>query len=359
MKALASYHQALGARLASDQIPLDYGDQASELEAALSAAILLDRSHEGRLLLTGRDRFTLVNRMSTNEMMDLAADGGRATIFTNANARILFRASCFNRPEGLLLISEAGQGEGLANYLRRNIFFGDQVAIEDLSLATAQFALHGPRADAALAVLDEELLALPPMGSAEVEAVGCSFIVARRKAIAESHWAVICPLEQAVAVHRHLLEIVAKYGLQPAGSLTYNSLRIRSGRPAGLELSSDYIPLEVGLWDEVSFSKGCYTGQEIIARMESRERLAKTIVKIALARFLPAPETVYAEGKPVGKLTSSVLAADGQIYALAVLKVDCARPGSELTVGAQAVNARVIDFAGAQPSFITAQALGK
>ena len=57
----------------------------------------------------------------------------------------------------------------------------------------------------------------------------------------------------------------------PAGSLTYNVLRIRAGRPGvGHELSTDYIPLELGLWDEVSFTKGCYTGQEIIARMESR-----------------------------------------------------------------------------------------
>ena len=156
MNELSRHHRALGARLAPDQIPLDYGDPGAEFAAALDAAILLDRSHEGRVLLTGRDRFELVNRMSTNEISGLASNGGTATIFTNPNARILFRAVCFNRPDGLLLISEAGQGEALANYLRRNIFFGDRVAVDDITAETAHFALHGRDASAAIEALASE-----------------------------------------------------------------------------------------------------------------------------------------------------------------------------------------------------------
>ena len=352
MTELGHYHGELGARLAPDLIPLDYGERAAEYEAALTGAIILDRSHEGRLLLIGRDRFELVNRMSTNELTRLAPNEGTATVFTNANARILFRAACYNRPEGLLLISEAGQGEALANYLRRNIFFGDQTAVNDLSARTAQFALHGPAANLVIGALETHLADLPPFGSAETNALGCSLTLARRKALCGTHWSLICEQEHAVALHRQLLRIGAEAGLAPAGSLTYNSLRIRSGRPAGLELSPDYIPLEVGLWDEVSFSKGCYTGQEIIARMESRGRLAKTIVKVATAGYVPAPAEVYADGKRVGKLTSSVQAADGQIYALAVLRVDSAKAGGELALGPQAIQARVADYAGAQPPFI-------
>ena len=111
--------------------PLDYGDLSAEYEALDQAAILLDRSHEGRILLSGEDRLSLVNRMSTNDLSALAVNDGRATIFTDALARILFRAECYHRPEGLLLISEPGQGRSLANFLRRNIFFGDKVAVTD------------------------------------------------------------------------------------------------------------------------------------------------------------------------------------------------------------------------------------
>ena len=112
------------------------------------------------------------------------------------------------------------------------------------------------------------------------------------------------------------------------------------------------MPLEVGLWDEVSFSKGCYTGQEIIARMESRQRLAKTLVKVGLASMVAAPAPVYADGNLAGTLTSSAQAPDGAIHALAVLKLRYAQAGSRLTVGPGGIEAEVLEFAGAQPPFV-------
>ncbi len=353
MISLAEQHRALGATLVPDGIPLDYGDQAGEIDAATKAAILLDRSHEGRILLTGRDRRTLVNRMSTNDVASLKAHQGCATVFTNSNARILFRAVCLNRPEGLLLISEAGQGPALAAYLRRNIFFGDQTQVSEISGATAQFALHGPRARRVIESLSPDLDGVQLMQSVEQDAFGVRLTVARRKPICGDHWLLICAAEKAGWIHSQLLNAGADYGLRPAGSLTFNALRIRSGRPAGLELSTDYIPLEVGLWDEVSFSKGCYTGQEIIARMESRGRLAKTIVKLGMARMVAAPAKVTINGRAIGALTSSVQAADGETYGLAVVRLKFAKPGHSLQLGEELVSARVTDVAGAQPPFLS------
>jgi len=352
MNDLGQYHLSLGARLAPDRIPLDYGDLAAEFSAAETGAILLDRSHEGRILLRGRDRYELVNRMSTNDVSQFGTNEGAPTVFINPNARILFRANCFNLARGMLLISEAGQGEALANYLRRNIFFGDQVSVDDISAETAHFAAHGKRADEVVLALASEASQIPPLGGAEVKSENGDLILARRKSICGGHWIVIADGGEALPLHRRLRQCGAAAGLIPAGSLTYNSLRIRCGRPASPELSLDYIPLEVGLWDEISFSKGCYTGQEIIARMESRGRLAKVLAHVDLASMTPAPAPIYAGRKTVGRLTSSVEAADGRIYALAVLRVDHALPGTDLLAGASAVNATVINYAGAPPPFI-------
>lgn len=352
MSELSRRHLSLGARLAPDGIPLDYGDQAAEYAAAAKGAILLDRSHEGRILLQGRDRLELVNRMSTNDVSGLPLHEGKPTVFVNANARILFRAGCFNGPRGLLLISEPGQGDALANYLRRSVFFGDQVTVKDISAETAHFALHGATADSIIESLAPAAQSMPALGLVEVESDVGKLTIARRKSICGGHWIVITDRDAGARVHHLLLQRGAAAGLAAAGSLTFNCLRIRGGRPAGLELSTDYIPLEVGLWDEISFSKGCYTGQEIIARMESRGRLAKTLVKLALSSMAPAPAPIYAQGKPAGALTSSVQAPDGCIHALAVLKVGSAQPNTDLTVGARGISAKVVDFAGAQPPFI-------
>lgn len=352
MNELAAYHQNSGARLAPDGIPLHYGDLESEYHAAMTGAILLDRSHEGRLLLAGESRFDLVNRMSTNNMSNMMAYEGRPTVFTNTNARILFRAMCYNLPEGLLMVGEPGQGPALANFLRRNIFFGDKAEVHDQSATTAQFAIHGASAEQISQALGVDLSPPTSAVAGETELAGASATVAWRKPITGPHWIAICPVSSATKVHRHLLEVGDSFGIQPAGSLIFNVLRIRSGRAAGLELSSDYIPLEVGLWDEVSFDKGCYTGQEIIARMESRQRLAKVMVKIKMANPVKSPASVYANGKECGKLTSCASSPDGEVFALAVIRTGSARPGTRLEVGDERIVATVIDFAGVQPEFV-------
>lgn len=354
--ALAALQERMGARLAPDGIPLHFGDMPSEYQAALQGAILLDRSHEGRILLQGESRFELINRMSTNNLIGLRPHEGKPTIFTNANARILFRAICYNLPEGLLLISEPGQGPALRQLLQRNIFFGDQVTVRDLSPASAQFALHGPKAD----LLAQRLGAQPPppgqYHAYDIRFEGSAVTLARRKSIAGPHWAIICPSSpsgRAAALFQALLEPDRTLKPQAAGSLVYNVLRIRSGKPAGLELSSAYIPLEVGLWDEVSFEKGCYTGQEILARMESRQRLAKVMVKLELSQWVAAPAKIYADGRECGQLSSSVKSPAGEIFALAIIKTANARPGQLVEVGADRSSARVSAFAGAQPAFIS------
>ncbi len=353
MNELAGYHQNLGALLAADGIPLHYGDLRSEYHAALEGAILLDRSHEGRILLEGESRFNLINRMSTNELLGMSVFEGRPTVFTNANARILFRAMCYNLPGGLLMISEPGQGQALSDLLRRNIFYSDKVTVRDQSLTTAQFAIHGPNAGRIMGQFGVELPPPADCFAYEIALDRTNATAAQRRSIVGGHWVIICPAASALAIHRQVLRLGQPFALQPAGSLTYNTLRIRSGRPAGPELSPEYIPLEVGLWDEVNFEKGCYTGQEIIARMESRQRLAKVMVSLELTHLVNAPAAVYSDGKECGKLTSSAASPDGEIFALAVIKTAGARPGTVLEVGDARRPARVNGYAGLQPAFIT------
>lgn len=352
MTDLTVYHQSLGATLADDGIPLHYGNLSDEYQSVLNGSILLDRSHEGRILLTGDDRFELVNRMSTNKVVDMQEHEGRATIFTNATARILYRVVAYNRPEGLLILTEPGQGEIIANYLQRSIFYGDNVKVINLQQSTSHFALHGTTANPIMNEVNADLSSLPPMFSKEIQWHDTEFTVVKRKSVTGDHWAIICSTGDATVIHQHLMAAGEKHNLKPAGSLTFNTLRIRSGRPAGRELSQDYIPLEVGLWDEISFNKGCYTGQEIIARMESRERLAKTIIKLQLSEFVPAPTTLYHNNQSIGILTSSVEAPDGELFAIGVVKTNAAHKDTQLTVGDQHISAKVLDYAGTQPSFI-------
>lgn len=348
MMSLQNFHNEHGATLAPDGIPLHYGDLAQEYEAVLHQAVLLDRSHEGRLQLFGADRYELLNRMSTNETINMEQNEGRPTIFTNANGRVIDRVVVYNRSDHLLLITEAGRGAAVRGYVQRNIFFNDDARLVDISEATNQLALHGPKADAVLSALSPEAATVTTLYGHEFSWEGATVYAVRRKEISGSHWALIVPAESAGAVAEALHTAGRDAGLRLAGSLTYNTVRIRAGRPARAELNTDYIPLELGLWDEVHFSKGCYTGQEIIARMESRGKLAKTIVALHLSEFVPAPADVHHEGQRIGKMTSSVQAPDGECFAMGVLKTQLAAPDTPITVGEQAAPGRIGRLLGVQ-----------
>lgn len=352
--SLRERQQQAGALLAADGIPLHFGDQQAEYRAALEDAVLMDRSHEGGLELHGRDRLSLPQRISTNDLEALAAGQGRPTLFTNPNGRILERAVIYHRGETALAISEPGRADALRNYISRNIFFNDELRIVDTTALTHKFALHGPKAAAVIARWQPELADLPAFGCRDLSVDGATVFVGRRKALSGGHWLVIAPIAQAETVWSALLTAGADLGLIPAGSLTYNVLRIRAGVPgAGRELSSDYIPLEVGLWDEVSFHKGCYTGQEIIARMESRGRLAKTIVTLRLSEPVASPAPLQYEGRQVGMLTSSVTSPIGEYLGIGVIKLRAAQTGVVLQVAEGGAQAEVVARAGAQPAALT------
>jgi len=323
MLSLKETQAAQGAQHASDGIPLHFGDQLAEYEAAQQHVALLDRSHEGRLQLTGADRLEVLHRISTNDLHTMQPGEGRATVFTKANARIIDRLVVYNLPEQTLALAGPGRGGAVANMLQRQVFFNDDMQIADITPQTAQFTLHGPQASQVLNTLGIHVeSAQSQLYAKQTTLGGVDVIVAQRKPLVGPYWSIIVLHKEAAnLVWQAITQAGQSHGLRPAGSLTYNALRIQSGRPAiGRELTADYLPLEVGLWDEVSFTKGCYTGQEIIARMESRSRLAKVLVRLQLPHAVETPASLHQAGRTVGTVTSSVAAPDGTVYAIGVVK---------------------------------------
>lgn len=348
--SLRDVQAAQGAAFAPDGIPLHFGDQALEYDRALNKTVIMDRSHEARLEITGKDRFEVIHRISTNDLHDMQPGEGRATIFTNANARILDRVMVYNLEDRALVLGEPGRGTALQQYLQRNIFFNDDARLTDLSITTREFDFHHcthfdsaghPRTSPFKYSVSRDRIA------------GIEVYTAQRKALTGPRYTILVPNEGAEEVWSD----ITGSGIHTVGSLTYNVLRIRAGVPGiGRELSPDYIPLEVGLWDEVSFTKGCYTGQEIIARMESRSRLASTLVRLQLSEMAEAPADLFHEGHAAGKLTSSVTSPNGEIFAMGVVKMKYVQIGQILNVGQSTVTAQVGEALGAQPPFAQQEA---
>lgn len=296
---------------------------AESYEAAHEGAVVVDRSDLGMLKFTGETRLDLMQRMSTGDVEDLGSGEGAATILTSEIGRMVDRLLLYTSSDAVYALTGENNADNVARYLMRFVFFQDDFHIEDLSEQTAILGVYGAKAEARLRDLfgDEVALALHHWRHLELDRV--SAYVHRTDPVAGDGYFVMCDTEDKESVWARLLEA----GVTPASDGAFEYLRIESRLPRhGREITDDYIPLEAGLWSDVSFTKGCYIGQEIIARMESRGRLAKQLVQLRAEASVERDVDVRADGRAVGTITS---AADGPAGSLALAYVKTRALGGE------------------------------
>jgi aminomethyltransferase len=302
---------------------------AQAYATAHESAVLVEHAGRGMLYLTGASRLDLINRMSTQAVAGLTSGQGAATVLTTDIGRIIDRIILYATSDGVYVLTGEGHGDALARYFRRNIFFNDDAQVADISAETAVWGVYGPRAGQMLLAAGFPEVDVPLHHWRPAQIDGARAYVHRADPVAGDGYYVTANATGHEAARGALLAA----GLTPIDETAYDYLRIEAGLPRfGRELTLDYIPLEAGLWDDVSFSKGCYVGQEIIARMESRGKLAKRLVRLRPAAPLAAGTEITSAGRPVGTITS---AADGPAgpLALGYVKTAVLDAGAELTAG--------------------------
>jgi aminomethyltransferase len=272
--------------------------------AAHESAVVIEHANRGMLILTGATRLELINRMSTQAVDKLRSGEGAATVLTTDIGRIIDRIILYATSDSVYVLAGEGHADGLARYFMRNIFFNDDVQVKDITAETLVFGVYGARAGGQLAGAGFPV-DMPLHHWRSIELDGAPAYLHRADPVAGDGYYVTASAPDREMVVGRLLAA----GLTPIDETAYDYLRIEAGLPRyGRELTLDYIPLEAGLWDDVSFTKGCYVGQEIIARMESRGKLAKRLVRLRPATPVEPGAAITAAGRPVGTITS---AADG------------------------------------------------
>ena len=302
-------------------------------QAACETAVLTNRSDLGMLIISGETRFDLLNRMSTQEVLPMPKGEGIATILTTDIGRIIDRLLLYPTSNTIYALTSENNGDAIARYLMRFVFFQDDFQMQDISEGTVIFGLYGPQAreKAIQAGFTDEDLPLHHWRQSQFGEV--TAYLHRTDPIHGGGYFVMGEAKDREALWQRLLDT----GLTVADAAAYNFLRIEAGLPRfGHELTGDYIPLEANLWADVSFNKGCYIGQEIIARMESRGKLAKKLVRLTAAAPLETGATILASGKNAGTITSTAVGPNGAI-ALGYVKTAVLEANTELLVEDTAV----------------------
>ena len=284
----------------------------SGYQEARTSAAFDERRDRGRVQLTGADAQSFLQALVTNDVGSLTAGTGCDAALLTPQGRMITDMHIRMTAQGFLLVVPSDAAAPLAARLD-TLIFAEEVAVADVSAATAHFSVVGPgAARAAASVPDAESWTSHELGLEGID--------------------IVVPIERAGDVRRQLAATAAALSDEAR-----TILRIEAGRPEfGIDMDHETIPLEAGLLDRaISTSKGCYVGQEVIIRVLHRGggRVAKRLVRLRFDGDLPAAgATLSAGGRDVGRVTSAARSPRDGAIGLGYVHRDVVREGLQVQV---------------------------
>ena len=322
------------------EVPLRYGDAAEEYLALKEGAALIDRSYMGRIQARGNDALDLLNRLSTNKLEELPQGGGTRTVLTSNKGRIIDWLLVTARSDHLLYLTSPQQRQRVLEWFDFYTFAEESV-LKDVTDATAMVGIHGPRAADVLAQAGWDISGLERYGSTEASPANVPAVVVRTDAAGVPGYDLMVDAAQAEAAWSALTEA----GALPVGDDAFEMVRVEQGVPQyGRELSEEHNPLEARLKGFVSFSKGCYVGQEVVTRLNTYKKVQRTLMAVYLEGEAQPGDKLEQDAKPVGELISVVrIPTDGRVVGLAYIRGAAAQHGTRLQVSDSEVMAELHD----------------
>jgi len=336
-----------------------FGEPQAEYSAIRKGAGLIDLPQRAILESTGRDRHAFLNNLLTNEIWNketkqsLAPGTGRYAFFLNGKGRIVCDMNVLEHPAGDRTWLEM-DGRLVASFCAtlNKYLFAEQVKMSDMSTHLVEVALHGPGAFEALSSVSSAPPILPlPLSVATCDVAGVPVVVWRDDVCGVPGFHLVVPTESAVDLWTHVTKNLGEFNIltrkrlvRPVGWAAFNAARVEAGRPLfGIDFDDSVLPAETGALTfarAVSVTKGCYLGQEVVARMYSRKQFARQLVGLKVDdNALPIAGAILYDDvqNQVGGITSSTISPvlSNAAVALGYVKKQFVAPGSVVHVPAE------------------------
>lgn len=303
---------------------------ASTLDILDRGAVVYDSSHWGLLAISGNDRLRYLHNQSTNDFNTLQPGQGCDTVFVTSTARTIDLVTAYVLETAVWLLVSPSRRQRLLDWMDRFIFPADQVDLKDITDQMAVFRILGTGSQSLLSTLGATITgAYGDHQTVTLADLPCRLAIG--SGLALPGYTLLTEI-----THRPILQAaLVAAGAEMMDDQTWECLRIHQGRPLpDAELTEDYNPLEAGLWHTISFSKGCYIGQETIARLNTYNGVKQHLWGIRLNRLVPTGTPLMVGDQKVGLLTSiATPEADGTWQGLAYVRTKAGGVGLTVQVG--------------------------
>ncbi len=321
-----------------------------EYQAVRDAVGFLDLSDRGKIEVTGPDRVTFLHSMISNDVKELSEWAGRYGTFLTARGRIVSDFFYYKFPEQITLDITTDLLAKTVQTLEKYIVM-DEVDLKDVSSDSSHFSLQGPGASKLVQELLGDSGPEEQYTVREVKWQEATLWIIRKNELAESGFEMILPRDIAPSFQAALLEKGSGSGLREIGREARNILRLEASIPwYGVDMDENRYPVEARLNEAISYTKGCYLGQEVVSKATHVGGVSNLLMGLRVrSEQIPSQgSSVFnEEGKQIGAVTSSVFSprCKGPI-AFAYLKRAFAEAGGLCQVevgGGESVPAEVVD----------------
>ena len=315
-------------------VVLTYAGVETEYDALRRRAVVVNRNHRGRMLFTGEKAADVLNGLVTNDVGALHSGQGQYAVALTAKGKVIADLRILRLDDGYLTDASPRSRDAWAAVVRK--YVNPRLSrYVDQTETLGSLGVYGSQAryvvEEITGVGHSALALLQPYSHVTVERHGTRIVVMRSPDLVAEGYDLFVPTAQWQAVW----DAAVKAYATPAGHTVWEIARVEAGRPEfGIDMNDNTIPQEANLeqHNAISFTKGCYTGQEVVARVHFRGHVNRTLRGLRAAGTVPPPTNAAlfdSTGKAVGDVRSSVVSPQLGGIALGMVRLEV-EPGAPL-----------------------------
>ena len=338
---LHQQHTQLGAtfkEITGWEMPVHYGDVTAEHRAVREAVGIADLSHRGKLRITGEDRVKWLQSVISNDILPLQPGQGLYSSLLTHKGKMLTYFRLYMHSDTVIVEDVGEIGEATFQALRKFLLYGTKAKMENCAETWGLLLVSGPKATQVIqSAFGVDVTDLKPVDFVTAQIGGHSALVLRTEETGEVDIEVLLPVESLLTAWTSALQAGAKFGIRAIGTQAREALRMEAGLPkVGPDLNEEIVPPEANLEGKAfSLNKGCYPGQEVVARMDTYGNVRRKLVGLVLQDSVIPPHgaKLYSGDREVGWVSSAIHSPQfNKPIAFGFPLRDFSTAGTELTV---------------------------